>query len=100
MNLSLENVLNQKLKQVFAALSLDPAQAVVKVSDRPDLSDFQCNGALALARQEHKNPREIAAAIAAKLDEDQDFAKISVDGPGFLNITLSNKFLANGNNAS
>ena len=94
MNLSLENVLNQKLKQVFVALSLDPAQAVVKVSDRPDLSDFQCNGALALAKQEHKNPREIAAAIAAKLDEDQDFAKISVDGPGFLNITLSNKFLA------
>lgn len=94
MNLSLENALNQKLKQVFAALSLDPAQAVVKVSDRPDLSDFQCNGALALAKQEHKNPREIAAAIAAKLAEDQDFAKISVDGPGFLNITLSDAFLA------
>ena len=94
MNLSLENIINQKMRQVFAALQLDPQMAAVKVSDRPDLSDFQCNGALALAKQERKNPREIAALIAEKLAEDKDFAKISVDGPGFLNMTLSDAFLA------
>ena len=95
MNLALENLINQKLQKIFTSLNLDPAFAVVKVSDRPDLSDFQCNGALALAKKEHKNPREIATTIATELEKDADFAKISVDGPGFLNLCLSNSFLAN-----
>ena len=48
-----------------------------------------CNGALALAKLERKNPREIAFLIARELSADTDFAKVSVDGPGFLNLTLS-----------
>ena len=95
MNLALENLINQKLKKVFTTLNFDATFAVVKVSDRPDLSDFQCNGALALAKKEHKNPRDIATAVAKELEKDADFAKISVDGPGFLNLSLSNAFLAN-----
>ncbi len=94
MSLSLENAVNQKVCAVFAKLGLDNKFANVKVSDRPDLSDFQCNGALALAKQERKNPREIATSIAAELQNDADFAKVSVDGPGFLNLTLSNEFIA------
>lgn len=54
MNLSLENIINQKLHKIFNELNLDEKFATVKVSDRPDLSDFQCNGALALAKQERK----------------------------------------------
>lgn len=94
MNLSLDNLINQKLEKIFKELSLDPKFAIVKVSDRPDLSDFQCNGALALAKQERKNPREIAQNIAAKLEEDNDFAKVSIDGPGFINLTLNDAFIA------
>ncbi len=94
MNLSLEYLINQKLAQVFNTLNLDEKFAVVKVSDRPDLSDFQCNGALALAKSQHKNPREIAGQIVAELEKDADFAKISIDGPGFINLSLSDKFLA------
>ena len=94
MNLALENLINQKLEKIFIGANLDTNFATVKVSDRPDLSDFQCNGALALAKQEHKNPREIATLIATELEKDADFAKISVDGPGFLNLSLSNDFLA------
>ncbi len=94
MSLSLENAVNQKVYAVFAKLGLDNKFANVKVSDRPDLSDFQCNGALALAKQERKNPREIATSIATELQNDADFAKVSVDGPGFLNLTLSNEFIA------
>lgn len=94
MNLSLEKLVNDKTAKVFAALGLDTAFASVKVSDRPDLSDFQCNGALALAKKERKNPREIAARIAAELEKDSDLAKVSVDGPGFLNITLNDEFIA------
>lgn len=94
MSLSLENAVNQKVATVFAELGLDNKFASVKVSDRPDLSDFQCNGALALAKIEHKNPREIAGIIAAKLQDDKDFAKVSVDGPGFLNLSLADEFIA------
>ena len=94
MNLSLENLINRKIVDVFNKLNLDTKFAVVKVSDRPDLSDFQCNGALALAKQERKNPREIATLIAKELSSDNDLAKVSVDGPGFLNLTLSDKYIA------
>lgn len=93
MDLSIEKTINQKLHTIFQELNLDPKFAVVKVSDRPDLSDLQCNGALALAKQEKKNPREIAQAIAAKLEQDGDIEKISVDGPGFINISLTDSFI-------
>ena len=76
MNLSLENLVNQKMQNAFAKLGLDSKFALVKVSDRPDLSDFQCNGALALAKSEKKNPREIATQIADILSNDADFAKV------------------------
>ena len=95
MDLSIENIINQKLDAVFKALNLDTKFAFAKASDRPDLSDFQCNGALALAKSERKNPREIASLIAAELEKDSDFAKVSIDGPGFINLTLSNAFLGN-----
>ncbi len=94
MNLSIENAINTKLNTIFDELGLDKKYAVVKISDRPDLSDLQCNGALALAKNERKNPREIASLIATKLEQDIDFEKISVDGPGFINITLTNEFIA------
>jgi len=94
MNLSIENAINTKLNTIFDELGLDKKYAVVKISDRPDLSDLQCNGALALAKSKRKNPREIASQIAQKLEQDLDFAKISVDGPGFINITLTNEFIA------
>lgn len=93
MDLSIENIINQKLNAVFTKLGLDTKFAFVKVSDRPDLSDFQCNGALTLAKSERKNPREIAALIAAELEKDADFAKVSIDGPGFINLSLADNFL-------
>ena len=73
MSLSLEKTINNKLLSIFNTLGYDSQFAVVKTSDRPDLSDFQCNGALALAKSEHKNPREIASQIAEELKKDADF---------------------------
>ena len=52
MNLSMENLINQKLAKIFEKLELDTKFAVVKVSDRPDLSDFQCNGDILLRKTE------------------------------------------------
>lgn len=94
MDLSLEKIINNKMMQCFQDLDLDVKYAMVKNSDRPDLSDFQCNGALALAKSMHKNPREIALHIATELEKDTDFAKISVDGPGFINIVVTNELIA------
>lgn len=94
MDLSVENIINKKFEAIFDKLGLDKKFAAVKNSDRPDLSDFQCNGALALAKSERKNPREIAQMIAAELEQDNDIEKISVDGPGFINLTLKNEFIA------
>ena len=93
MSLSIEQKLNQKLEKIFQELELDAKFAFVKPSDRPDLSDFQCNGALALAKTLHKNPREIAGNIAEQLKADADIAAVSVDGPGFINISLQNGFI-------
>ena len=94
MSYVLDEIINQKLKTAFAGLGLDTKYAAAKTSDRPDLSDFQCNGALALAKSEKKNPRQIGEEIAARLREDKDFARVSVDGPGFLNLPLTDEFLA------
>lgn len=94
MNLLLENELNSALVAVFEKNGFDKKFAFVKVSDRPDLSDFQCNGALALAKIAHKNPREIASLIAEELQKIDFIDAVSVDGPGFINIKLKNEFIA------
>ena len=94
MNLLFENILNKTLENIFAKFNLDTKFAIVKVSDRPDLSDFQCNGALALAKIAHKNPREIGIMIANELKQENYIDSVSVDGPGFVNIKLKDDFIA------
>ncbi len=94
MSVSLEKIINQKLADIFAEFGFNQNFAVIKTSDRPDLSDFQCNGALALAKSEHKNPREIAAQIAAALQQNADFSAVSVDGPGFINLKVNDTLIA------
>ena len=80
MNLLLETTLNTTLEKIFTSLKFDTKFAAVKVSDRADLSDFQCNGALALAKSEHKNPREITSQIASELEKEDFCESVSVDG--------------------
>ncbi len=94
MKLTLEDKLNNVLQQIFAKLELDTKFATVKVSDRADLSDFQCNGALAVAKMARKNPREIATLVVEELKNSPEVANVSVDGPGFINIKLNDEFIA------
>ena len=65
----------------------------VRVSDRPDLAQFQCNGALAAAKQARTNPRSIAEKIASGLRSDPLFAKVEVAGPGFINLDVADDAL-------
>ena len=95
MNLLLENRINDILLNIFKQLDLDEKFAFVKVSDRPDLSDFQCNGALALAKIAHKNPREIGSMIAEELQKIGKVASgnIFVDAEGKLKQDGSFSFI-------
>lgn len=79
--------------EAFAAEGLDPALGRVQVSDRPDLAQFQSNGALAAAKAAKANPRALAEKIAAHLTANPRFAKVEIAGPGFLNLDLTDAAL-------
>lgn len=83
----------------FAAEGLDPSYGAVRASDRPDLAQFQCNGALAAAKAQKANPRALGEAIAARLERRPAFSAVSVAGPGFINLTLTDEFLSERLNA-
>ena len=73
----------------FAAEGLSPAFGHVQISDRPDLAQFQCNGALPAAKEAKTNPRAIAEKIAARLKANPLFAKVEIAGPGFINLDVN-----------
>jgi len=77
----------------FEAEGFAAALGTVGASDRPDLAQFQCNGALAAAKQAKANPREIAHKIAARLKADPVFAKVEIAGPGFINLDMADGVL-------
>ncbi len=85
-------LITEKMEQAFADAGYDSAFGKVTVSNRPDLCEYQCNGALAAAKQYKCAPIQIANAVAEKLDK-QDFSMIEAVMPGFLNLKLSDSFL-------
>lgn len=93
--MSLMNYLNNLVKQSFSNNGYTIENKAVKLSDRPDLSQFQCNEAFEIAKASRQNPRVVAEKIAAELRQNPVFKDVSVAGPGFINISLSDTFLAN-----
>ena len=93
MTASLAAELSRIAGQAFAAEGLSENFGIVQPSDRPDLAQFQCNGALAAAKAAKANPRAIAEKIAARLKADPLFAKVEIAGPGFLNLDLTDAAL-------
>ncbi len=75
------------------ALGLD-APAVVRRSQDEKHGDYQLNGVLPLAKKLGKNPRELAALVAEKLQNPSIFSKVEVAGPGFINLKLTDSWLA------
>lgn len=80
--------------QVFADAGLPAELGAVRVSDRPDLAQFQCNGAMAAAKQAKKNPRMVAEEVVAKLAANPLFSKVEIAGPGFINLDITDDMLA------
>ncbi|MBO4412018.1 MAG: arginine--tRNA ligase [Lachnospiraceae bacterium] len=90
----LSKVLNDVMAEAFEHAGYDPSFAKVTVSNRPDLCDYQCNGALALARTAHQPPIAIAEKVAACLNGNDVFSEVSAVKPGFINLKVSTAFLA------
>ena len=91
---SLSSELSAIAGSAFASEGLSKEFGRVTVSDRPDLAQFQCNGALAAAKQAKANPRAIAEKVAARLKADPRIAKAEIAGPGFINIDVTDEALA------
>ncbi|HVY89502.1 MAG TPA: arginine--tRNA ligase [Hyphomonadaceae bacterium] len=90
----LAGLLSEAAGAAFVGLGLDAGLGAMRRSDRPDLADFQCNGAMAAAKAAKKNPREIAGAIVEALKGNPLIASAEIAGPGFINIRLSADGLA------
>lgn len=90
---SLAHKLSGLVGNAFESQDLPADLGVVRVSDRPDLAQFQCNGAMAAAKQAKKNPREIAQAIVDTLSNDNIFSKVDIAGPGFINLDVTDEYL-------
>lgn len=93
--MNLLNTIKEKVKSAFLTAGFDADQTLVRLSDRPDISDYQSNGALPLAKTLGQNPRLLAEQIAKILRLDSFFETVTVDGPGFINMKVSNKALQN-----
>ena len=92
--MSLLTNLSDLFGDAFASIGLDRAFGEVAVSQRPDLGQFQCNGALPAAKPAGRNPREIAQEVLDAVSSDERLADLSLAGPGFINITLTDDYLA------
>jgi len=95
----LRSALGEAVEAAFAAVGAPPELGRVTPSDRPDLADFQSNGALAAAKRLGKNPREIASAVVEKLQGDGRLASVEIAGPGFINLKVADPALSDRANA-
>ena len=86
------DIITSKMETAFQKAGFEPSYGKVTVSNRPDLCQYQCNGALAAAKVYKCAPIQIAQKVAAELDS-HDFSKIEAVMPGFLNLNLSDAFL-------
>ena len=85
--------LELKIKGAMKSIGYDVENVTLNPSNRPDLGDYQYNGAMALAKTYHDNPMNIANKIVSIIKDFPEFKEISVANPGFINITLSDEFL-------
>lgn len=93
------DLLQEELKKAFEQAGYDEKYAKVTISNRPDLCQYQCNGALAAAKQYHKAPIQMAEEVVAILSDSGSFQEITAQAPGFINMTVSDGFLVNYINA-
>lgn len=91
--LKILDAISAEVKNAFEAAGYRAELGNVTVSNRPDLCEYQCNGAMAGAKEYHKAPIMIAQDVAAKLTDSKAFASVEAVAPGFLNLKVNEAFL-------
>lgn len=77
----------------FEAAGYEAEYGKVTLSNRPDLCEYQCNGAMAAAKKYHCAPIQIASKVVEKLQAEEMFSEVNAVNPGFLNLKLSPEFV-------
>lgn len=88
------DLITAQMKAAFAECGYEETYAKVTLSNRPDLCEYQCNGAMAAAKAFKKKPFDIASEVVAKLAGNTVFAAAEVVMPGFINLKLDSNYLA------
>ena len=88
------DLISQRVADGFAGAGYDAGFGKVTVSNRPDLCEYQCNGAMPAAKTYHKAPIQIAEEVAAAVAGDEAFSEVQAVKPGFLNLRLNPEWLA------
>lgn len=91
---SIIELISEEVRAAFVSAGYDGALGNVTVSNRPDLCEYQCNGAMAGAKQYHKAPIMIANEVVEKLEGSEIFEKVEAVNPGFLNMNIRGEWLA------
>ena len=90
---SITDQLSEILGNAFTKAGYEAKYGQAVISGRPDLCQFQCNGALPNAKLFKKSPMVIANEVVSVLADDEMIEKVEVAAPGFINIILSDEFL-------
>ena len=88
------DILSRETKKAFEEAGYESDRVTVTLSNRPDLCDYQCNGAMPLAKTAHKAPIMIAQEVAEKMAGCEFLESAEAVNPGFLNLVISKSFLA------
>lgn len=86
--------ITEEMRHAFESCGYDASYAKVTLSNRPDLCEYQCNGAMAAAKAYKKKPMDIAGDVVEKLQGNQVFEEVGAVMPGFINLKIGNEFLA------
>ena len=87
-------LIEEEMIPAFEKAGVEASYAKVTVSNRPDLCEFQCNGAMAAAKKYKKAPIMIAKDVVAALQDSAMFEKAEAVNPGFINLKLKGDYLA------
>ncbi len=87
------DVITEKMTAAFKEAGYDEKYARVVLSNRPDLCEYQCNGAMAAAKEYHKAPFMIADDVVEKLNGEAMFSMVESVKPGFINMNISEDYI-------
>lgn len=88
------DLITEELEQAFEDAGYGKELAKVTLSNRPDLCEYQCNGAMAGAKKYHKAPIMIAEDVAAKISTDGSIREVEAVKPGFINLKTNPDYIA------